>query len=301
VSGTAAAIVSLGADQLLTSRVVDPAISIVTPSGRLSAPGGIAFDAAGTLWVVSQTENALLGFAAGTISASGQANATVVINPTNSAIVQPVDVAFDSHHRLWVANGGNGTLIRYDSAQLVTSGATVPAVTISGLTNPGAIAFDASGALWASDPINGRLVRYDPNQLEQSGEPQPAVILDKTGTSLVSPRGIAFDRAGRLWVANAGNRTVVAFAPGQLGTSGRPEPVIVLSPTLNSLQLPVGVAFDAGGNLWVANSDGFVEEFDAATINASAAQLPTVHLEVLDKKLIRKIAFWPKPTGFPLN
>ena len=57
-----------------------------------------------------------------------------------------------------------------------------------------------------------------------------------------SPDGLAFDAAGNLYVANAGNNTVSKVTPAG-----------VVSTFASGFNDPVGLAFDAAGNLYVAN------------------------------------------------
>ncbi len=64
-----------------------------------------------------------------------------------------------------------------------------------------------------------------------------------------------------------------SFTPGQLASSGSPAPAVVLSSTApNSLDAPNGVAFDAAGDLWVADegSDAAVE-FSPGQLGSSGA------------------------------
>ena len=70
-------------------------------------------------------------------------------------------------------------------------------------------------------------------------------------TGLNNPAGIAFDRAGNLYVANGGNNTIEKFTPGGVGS------VFASGGLLNS---PDSLAFDSLGNLYVANRNS-IERF----------------------------------------
>jgi DNA-binding beta-propeller fold protein YncE len=56
------------------------------------------------------------------------------------------------------------------------------------------------------------------------------------------PEGLAFDRAGNLYVANGGNGTIEKFTPAGIRS-------VFASSGLNA---PHGLAFDREGNLYVA-------------------------------------------------
>jgi sugar lactone lactonase YvrE len=89
---------------------------------------------------------------------------------------------------------------------------------------------------------------------------------------------LAFDANGNLWVAFSGHSTVVEYTTSQLASSGNPSPAVTLSANSGSLSAPVGIAFDAGGNLWVANGSNTVVAFTPAQLAASGSPAPNVTL-----------------------
>jgi hypothetical protein len=137
-SGSSPAILRLEPNQLLTSGNRMPATAISTPSADLFDLNSIAFAIDGTMWVTSQDDSMLVAFAPTSLARSGSAAAAIVISSTNGSLSAPTGVAFDRQHRLWVANSGNGTIVRFDPAQLMSSGSPVPSVIISGLGKPAA-------------------------------------------------------------------------------------------------------------------------------------------------------------------
>ena len=72
------------------------------------------------------------------------------------------------------------------------------------------------------------------------------------GTGVSTPLGLAFNRAGNLFVVNNGSSTIMAFTPGGVGS-------VFASSGLSG---PEGLAFDSAGNLYVVNiGNGTIEEF----------------------------------------
>jgi streptogramin lyase len=304
-SGARSDLLRLAPAQLDTAGELEPATTIQAVGDSLPAIGGLislAFDDTGLLWVVSSLRSTLLGFAPSRLMVSGATSPTVRITAGDGTLVGPTALAFDAQHRLWVANAGARTLVRFDPDQLAASGTRQPAVVLTGLGEPTALAFDAAGSLWVAE-FPGRLLEYLPNQLEASGAPVPAVTLDPdpAGTSLVEPAAMAFDAAGMLWVSNSGSTTVVGFAPDQRVASGAPSPRVVLSPAAGSLQLPAALVFTADGSLWVVNGTGVLERFDAASLAAGGPPEPSGRLVLSQQTLLWGGALWPRPAGLPLR
>jgi sugar lactone lactonase YvrE len=303
VSGSPAALLRLDNLQLADTGKQMPATAITTPSAGLETVSAMAFADDGTLWVVSQDDSLLLGFAPGTLSASGARSASVVISSNHGSLSGPTGLAFDRAGQLWVANPGNGTLVRYQPEQLTASGAPVPRVTLSGFSHPTGIAIDRVGGLWFTDRASNAVSRLTFGELSTTGTPFPTVGIQSVNNSLSGPSGLAIDSAGTLWVANGQNATVVGFAFEQLRDSGFTVPhVTITSSGPGSLFIPVGLAFDGSGALWVINIDGEIEKFTRNQLAASGAPVPAAHLRILGHALFWGAAFWPKPAGgLPLN
>src|SRR5439155_940405 len=128
----------------------------------------------------SADDNRLLAFESAALTSSGFKAATAVIAPNAGSLSAPTGLAFDPAHRLWVANHDNGTLVRFDGAQLAAGGAPVPAVVLSGLGHPTALAFDGEGSLWVVGGA-GTLTKFARTSLGASGAPEPSARLTITG------------------------------------------------------------------------------------------------------------------------
>jgi streptogramin lyase len=149
-------------------------------------------------------------------------------------------------------------VLRLPAASLGTSGQKTADISLKGGPLEGgfprarALAFDPSGNLWVSVGFNDKIVRYTPAQISTSGSPTPGVEL----TGLNGPLGLAFDGAGNLWVAFSGEDRVARYNASRLTASSTSSPDLVIEaltppPVIGTLSSPLGLAFDASGNLWV--------------------------------------------------
>jgi hypothetical protein len=75
--------------------------------------------------------------------------------------------------------------------------------------------------------------------------------------AVADPRGVAFDSQGNLYVADGGPEVVKVFAANGklLRTIGEPGGRQLGDYNRNRIENPHGIAIDAGGNLWVTESD----------------------------------------------
>lgn len=299
-SALPSAILRLEPSQLSASGPRSPASSLTTTSARISTVIGIAFDSEGTLWVSSQDDSVVFSLSPAALAGSGARTPAAVITPVNGSLSGPTGVAFDAQHRLWVANSANGTVVRFDSAQLTRGGAQEPAVILAVQGHPVALAFDAAGTLWVSDNVGHTVSGYAADQLASSGAPRPRRVLT-AANDLRHPAGLAFDAGGTLWIANSGAQTVIAFSPAQLAGATEAAPHIVLFSSEGSLSLPVGLAFDGDGSLWVVGGAGGLTKFGRGSLSVTGIPAPNAKLSIAGHTLLWSVAFWPRPAGLPLR
>jgi sugar lactone lactonase YvrE len=108
---------------------------------------------------------------------------------------------------------------------------------------------------------------FTPADLAQSQRTTPTRVLVPDRVDI--PAGITFDRAGNLWMTDASftldRNFVLAFTPQDQTIGGLRAPILRLSS--GAFALVEGLQFDARGDLWVANNDGFtVVRFAAARL-----------------------------------
>jgi sugar lactone lactonase YvrE len=238
-----------------------------------------------------------------TVTAASVASANAIVGTWNTAVVSgsPVTVTAgakaDSASANYTARPGSGGLwavnfgathsaLQYTAAQLATSTSAAPTANVTTAIMGLGAAFDANGNLWATNFGGSTVVEYSASSLASSGTPTPTVILASSAGSLGSPAGLAFDVNGNLWVANGSANTLVEFTASQLASSGTPTPAVTISAASGSLAQPIGIAFDANGNLWVANSSNTLVEYTASQLAATAAPAPNVTVSATDSSIV---------------
>ena len=205
------------------------------------------------LWTASGINPAILRLEPTQLLSSGSQLPATAISTSSAELSDLNGIAFDIDGTMWVTSVDDSTLIAFPPASLERSGPAPAAVVISSndgsLSAPRGLAFDKQHRLWVANVANGSIVRLDPAQLRSSGSPVPTVTI----TGLGQPVALAFDAAGSLWYSDARRNKVASFAEDQLDASGFLAPRVVVSSKAASLANPLGIAFDANGNLWVGN------------------------------------------------
>jgi hypothetical protein len=189
---------------------------------------------------------------------------------------------------LWIANGNN--VVEFVPSQLIGGVQNVAPhrnISSGALGTPQGLTFDSAGNLWVLDPgamVNGTatpaLLKFSSGQLAALGmtnSPDPAAII--TSTSLAFPQQSVFDAAGNQWVSDHNNNTILVFTAAQLamtGTNNLMPAVVITSAAFNG---PLGIVFDSGGNLWVANNGGVPGNNNAMTpVGTSIVEFAKAHL-----------------------
>jgi sugar lactone lactonase YvrE len=326
--------------------LIDPGIYNIAPDNGLVVLGQ----------TVDSVFDGLVSIDGGTPD-SPSANLAVVANAQSKAQVD--FVLRGGRGRLWVPASDN--LLGYTENDLF-----VTQVSDTGFSAPGgrAIAFDADGNLWATSPTGVQMyqasVLGQPNaapsrtvtvndakgiavngdtvlvasgadgkvyRLFRSTQDAPAAFI--TGVS--GPRGVAFDSAGKVWVASSGavarypatgggsSETSVAFADalgvaidvngGVWASSCSGNRVQQLTPSVGTaitdpdfLICPGGLAFDNSGALWVL-SKGQGPSFDGALVRIAGPAAGGVGNAITPMHQVDfgGIAFSPAKVGLPVH
>lgn len=134
---------------------------------------------------------------------------------------------------------------------------------------------NAGRTLWIAEKGVG-IHGYTAAQRTSSGSPTPAVTLSSTDW----PEGLALDVHGDLWVGMTRTQSLVEFTPSQQVSTATPTPAVTIGSDGTSLRDPVSLAFDAQGNLWVANagSGTDIEMYTSSQLASSGNQSPSVSI-----------------------
>ena len=242
-----------------------------TAGSAFWAPSGMAVDASGNVFVGDYSNNRIRKVTPGgavTTLAGGGTGAFTDGTGANASFTTPKGVAFDvSGNSLLVADQGNHRVRSVSPGGVVTSLAGSGSAafangigTGASFNNPYAVAVDTSGICIVTDTFNHRICRVTPGgvvtTLAGSGV---GGFADGTGAgaSFNTPSCVAIDAGGVAFIGEAWNHRIRRVTPGGVVTtlagsgSGAFADGTGASASFNA---PRGAAFDASGNLFVADS-----------------------------------------------
>ena len=196
----------------------------VATSAFLNGPAGLTFDSAGNLYIADSVNDTIRMVAAKTnimstvAGAAGQTGSTGDGGPATSALLYyPNDVAFDGAGNMYIADANNNKI------RMVTPAPNHIISTVAGSGSPG---YGGEGA------------------------PAVAALLD-------FPSGIKVDGSGNIYIADTNNSRVRMVHQGTIasfaGASHAQGDGGAASAAL--LFLPQGLAWDAQGNLYIADKN----------------------------------------------
>jgi len=282
------------------------------------APLFAAFDTSGNLWVTDFLAERIFKFSAAQLSTGGAVDpAAILVNASSIegpvAFNGPMDVVFDSHGNLWVANFLNSTITEIakstlDAAPESALTPVVPSIVLepsifddqifSTIDGPQGIVFDAQGNLWFDNvlckletcdaSLGGSVVQFAATSITKSSTP-PARVLITTDqlplsatSSLNLPVGINIDANGNLFVANADNgdnSSVAEYTADQLFGLGNPVvPHLVIAGGATGLNVPTDVVFQPAPTPFVGGNETVTKGVDiqsspGATISGGTFQV----------------------------
>jgi hypothetical protein len=245
----------------------------------LDAPYGLAVDLAGDVFIADAEgsagrirevlANGVMITAAGGGPAGSLGDGNLA---TNASLDEPKGVGVDASGELFIADTFNNRIRKVGTNRIITtiagngmtgSNGLGGAATSASLSEPLGLAVDAGGDVWAADIYNYRVCEVTNGLLLLSAGNGSAGYSGNggaaTNATLSQPSGVARDAAGNLYIADMDNNVVrkvnaqgiitTVAGSGTNGYSGDGQ-----AATNAKLKHPYGVAVDANGNLFIADT-----------------------------------------------
>ena len=252
---------------------------------QLYSPRGVAVDGAGNLYIADTRNNRIRKVdATGTITTITGTGERGFSGDEGSAaeaqLYSPYGVAVDGAGNLYIADTFDQRIRKVDATGTITTIAGTGEFGFSGDGGPATeaqlgqlpdVAVDGAGNLYIADQSYGRIRKVDSAGIITtiagtgyhgfSGDGGPAAE-----AQLASPRGVAVDGAGNLYIADTSNHrvrkvdatgTITTIAGTRFSGDGGPA-------SQAQLRNPAAVAVDGAGNLYIADTNSHsVRKVDA--------------------------------------
>ena len=149
---------------------------------------------------------------------------------------------------------------------------------------PGGLAVDSSGNVFVADTQNGVIRKIDTagTVTTVAGQPGHCGNTDGPGTAAVfcHPSGMTFDAQGRLYIADDWADTIRRFDPADgsvVTVGGAPFAAGLANGAVTRFNAPVALAFDAQGNLYIADGgNGVIRRLTPGGIASTVIGQPGV-------------------------
>jgi DNA-binding beta-propeller fold protein YncE len=208
--------------------------SVFASGGGLDDPEFVAFDTYGNLYVSDS------GVSNNIVKIDTSGHGSVLID---SAIQEPLGLAFDSAEHLFVAN--NDDFIQ----EFDTNGNNLFRFANTSLSDPQQMGFDSAGNLYVANLTFGTIEKFDTNAAT-------SVFAFPGG----NPVGLAVDGSDNIYVTTPYNNQIMKYTPSGSGSVFATDDGSGL--ILNN---PQDLAFDSLGNLYTINNNvSSLSKFDSS-------------------------------------
>lgn len=250
----------------------------VATTAELNEPYAVALDPSGNLYIADYGNSRIrMVNTSGMISTVAGDNTAGYTGDGGAATAAELHsargIALDASGNFYISDERNQVIRKVNTLGIISTFAgngvygysgDGGAATLAQLNNPYALTVDASGNLYIADAGNVRVRKVNTTGIISSvagdgtsayGDGNAAVAAE-----LYQPHSTVFDASGNMYIADADNNRVRKVSPsgiittyagsGNQGFSGDGGPA-----TIASLYHPTCVAFDASGNLYIADED----------------------------------------------
>jgi Dockerin type I domain/NHL repeat len=243
-------------------------------AARFNSPGAVAVDGSGNVYVADTNNNTIRKITpagvvrtlAGTAGLSGSADGT----GSAARFKSPSGVAVDGSGNVYVADSYNHTIRKITPAGVVTTlagtagwqGSADGTGSAARFRYPSGVAVDGSGNVYVADSLNHTIRKITPAGVVTTlaGTALSSGSADGTGSAarFNSPRGVAVDGSGNVYVADFYNHTIRKITPAGVVTTfaGTAGSVGSADGTGSAARFGnlTGVAVDGSGNVYVADT-----------------------------------------------
>ena len=219
--------------------------------------------------------------------------------PNQVGLYTPTGLVVDPNGNLFVADTGNGRVLRFPSPFTQPSGSQqLPNLvlgqsgftsqffdaSISSMAGPVGLALFSDGSLAVSDVVLNRVMIFKKQGTDfQNGQTATAVLgqpdpnssnKSNSAAGMNGPRQIGVDTSDRLYVADFGNSRLLVWTNARTQTTGASS-----SAQFNNIGAPQGlVVSPATGEIWISNSSNSqilrLPEFDKLILGSTPTQYP---------------------------
>lgn len=278
----------------------------------------------GDLWVLDENNTRVVRFSQAYSIAVNNPDADLVIGQTtfttrdyactSNSFYTPYGLTIDGSGNLWVADAGNGRVLRFNDASSLTNGASADGVL--GQTNftTGAMASTptqsqfglasslcfAGTTLWVCDHWFNRILRFDSAATKPNGANADGVLgqgnftSSTTGTTMSTfnqPFGVCADGKGNLYVTDQLNSRTLIFLNATTKSNGANADNVLQEEHYNAVNLAID---NPNGKLFIADRMGCrVVEFAASGALTDVQYNESEHYSDVPKQF--RLSNYPNP------